>query len=131
MADPTEPSIERHGTLTGGRPGPPRFSKHVIHNHTLYIAGQVPYDLTDKSYKGQTEQVLKLIDTILEEGGSSKKNILKVCSFLRSIDEGADEYNAAWDAWCDRENLPVRTTIEAKLMSPEFLVEIDIVAAVQ
>lgn len=86
-----------------------------------------------------------------------------MCSFLRSIDEGADEYNAAWDAWCDRENLPVscdshflpsvspctasakvqqqhhasvammqvRTTIEAKLMSPEFLVEIDIVAAVQ
>ena len=86
---------------------------------------------------------------------------VQVCSFLRSIDEGADEYNAAWDAWCDRENLPVscdrysllcvspgtasaqvqqyqasamlqvRTTIEAKLMSPEFLVEIDIVAAVQ
>ncbi|DBB04211.1 TPA: hypothetical protein ACH3X1_013243 [Trebouxia sp. C0004] len=71
------------------------------------IAGQVPYDTTDKSYKGQTEQVLKLINTILEEGGSSKKNILKVCSFLQNIDEGADEYNAAWDAWCDRENLPV------------------------
>jgi enamine deaminase RidA (YjgF/YER057c/UK114 family) len=27
--------------------------------------------------------------------------------------------------------MQVRTTIEAKLMSPEFLVEIDIVAAVQ
>ncbi len=31
----------RHAKLTGGRPGPPRFSKHVIHNHTLYIAGEV------------------------------------------------------------------------------------------
>ncbi len=24
----------------------------------MCVAGQVPYDLTDKSYKGQTEQVL-------------------------------------------------------------------------
>ena len=34
-------SQRRHAKLTGGRPGPPRFSKHVIHNHTLYIAGEV------------------------------------------------------------------------------------------
>ncbi|KAL3154570.1 hypothetical protein ABBQ32_014026 [Trebouxia sp. C0010 RCD-2024] len=118
------------------------------------------------TYKGQTEQVLTLLDDILKEAGSCKQNILKVCSYLRSIDEGADGYNKAWDAWVDQQNLPVsasyldlcsashfvlcscvvqsfqfccmhtafvlqvRTTIEAKLMRPDFLVEIDLIAAV-
>lgn len=67
--------------LLGGRPGPARFSKVVMHQNTLYIAGafvdeclsyssvtppgstsntaagQVPFDTSDTTYKGQTEQV--------------------------------------------------------------------------
>lgn len=129
MSNPTAGGITRHGTLTGGRPGPPRFGKHVIYNDTVYVSGQVPYDTADTSYKGQTEQVLQLVEGILQEAGSSKQHILKVCTYLRSIDDGADGYNEAWDAWVDQQNLPVRTTIEAKLMRPDFLVEIDVVAA--
>ncbi|KAL3154571.1 hypothetical protein ABBQ32_014026 [Trebouxia sp. C0010 RCD-2024] len=97
---------------------------------TSLPSGQVPFDTSDMTYKGQTEQVLTLLDDILKEAGSCKQNILKVCSYLRSIDEGADGYNKAWDAWVDQQNLPVRTTIEAKLMRPDFLVEIDLIAAV-
>lgn len=31
----------------------------------------------------------------------------QVSAFLRDIDAGADEYNAAWDEWADQQNLPV------------------------
>lgn len=34
-------------------------------------------------------------------------NFIQVCSYLKSIDEGADGYNEAWDAWVDTQNLPV------------------------
>ena len=32
---------------------------------------------------------------------------IQVCSYLKNIDDGADGYNEAWDAWVDTQNLPV------------------------
>jgi enamine deaminase RidA (YjgF/YER057c/UK114 family) len=37
--------------------------------------------------------------------------------------------NAVWDAWVDKANPPARATSEGKLASPEYLVEIIVVAA--
>ena len=34
--------------------------------------------------------------------------VLQVCAYVRNIDDGADGYNEAWDAWADKQNLPVR-----------------------
>lgn len=38
--------------------------------------------------------------------------------------------NAAWDAWVVDGNAPVRCTVEAKLMNPDYKVEIKIIAAI-
>ncbi len=40
-----------------------------------------------------------------------------------------DEMNAAWDAWVDPANTPARATVEARLASPKYLVEIAVIAA--
>ena len=40
-----------------------------------------------------------------------------------------DEMNAAWEAWIDPANPPARATVEAKLASPDYLVEISVIAA--
>ena len=37
--------------------------------------------------------------------------------------------NAAWDAWVDPANPPCRACVEARLASPDFNVEIMVVAA--
>jgi enamine deaminase RidA (YjgF/YER057c/UK114 family) len=37
--------------------------------------------------------------------------------------------NAVWDAWIDPKNPPARATVEARLASPEYLVEIAVIAA--
>ncbi len=42
----------------------------------------------------------------------ASKSALQVCAYLRSIDEGADGYNKAWDAWSDKQNLPVGLMVE-------------------
>jgi enamine deaminase RidA (YjgF/YER057c/UK114 family) len=39
------------------------------------------------------------------------------------------EMNAAWDAWVSPGNTPARATVEAKLASPQYSVEIMVVAA--
>jgi len=39
------------------------------------------------------------------------------------------EMNEAWDAWVDPANLPARATVEARLASPDYKVEIAGIAA--
>jgi enamine deaminase RidA (YjgF/YER057c/UK114 family) len=39
------------------------------------------------------------------------------------------QMNAVWDAWVSPGNTPARATVEAKLASPDYVVEIMVVAA--
>jgi enamine deaminase RidA (YjgF/YER057c/UK114 family) len=39
------------------------------------------------------------------------------------------EMNAVWDAWVSPGNTPARATVEAKLATPDYKVEIMVVAA--
>jgi enamine deaminase RidA (YjgF/YER057c/UK114 family) len=106
----------------------PRMSGAVVHGNTVYLAGQVARD-GSTSVKGQTEQILKQIDELLRAAGSSKSNLLSATIYLASIST-FDEMNAVWDAWVDPSNTPARATVEAKLASPKYLVEIMVTAAV-
>jgi enamine deaminase RidA (YjgF/YER057c/UK114 family) len=105
----------------------PRMSQAVIHNSTVYLAGQVATDAT--TVKGQTEQVLGKIDALLAAVGSHKSRLLSATVYLSDM-KGYDDMNAVWDAWVDKSNAPGRATIEAKLASPKYLVEIAVIAAV-
>lgn len=105
----------------------PRMSQAVVHGNTVYLAGQVSGD--SPSVKGQTEGVLKKIDGLLATVGSSKSKLLSATIFLADM-KTYDEMNAVWDAWVDPANTPARATVEAKLASPKYLVEIAVVAAV-
>ncbi|HEV8440111.1 MAG TPA: RidA family protein [Methylomirabilota bacterium] len=104
----------------------PRMSQAVVHGDTVYLAGQVASD-PSAGVKGQTEQVLKKIDGLLATAGSSKSKLLSATVWLANMGT-YDEMNAAWDAWVDPDNTPARATVEARLASPKYLVEIAIVA---
>lgn len=105
----------------------PRMSQAVVHGNTVYLAGQVSGDAP--TVKGQTEAVLKKIDGLLAAIGSSKSKLLSATIFLADM-KTYDEMNAVWDAWVDPTNTPARATVEAKLASPKYRVEIAVVAAV-
>jgi enamine deaminase RidA (YjgF/YER057c/UK114 family) len=102
------------------------MSGAVVHNNTVYLAGQVAEGPT---VKAQTESVLKKIDDLLAAAGSSKANLLSATIYLADI-RGFDEMNAVWDAWVSSGNTPARATVEARLANPKYLVEIMVVAAV-
>jgi len=105
----------------------PRMSQAVIHGGVVYLAGQVgnPGD----SVTDQTKTILERVEALLERSGSDKSRILQATIWLASMDDFA-EMNAVWDAWVDPANPPARACGESKLATPDYTVEIIIVAAV-
>jgi len=104
-----------------------RMSQIVIHGDTVYLAGQVAND-AGAGIKLQTQQVLQKIDDLLAEAGSDKTKILSAQVWLASMGHFA-QMNAVWDAWVAEGHAPARACIEARLATPDLLVEIGIVAA--
>jgi enamine deaminase RidA (YjgF/YER057c/UK114 family) len=104
-----------------------RLSEMVVHNGTVYLAGQVAAD-AKQDITGQVKQVLAQIDSLLAEVGSDKTKILSVTIFLPSMAD-FPALNAVWETWVPAGNCPARATVEAKLAGPEYKVEIQVIAA--
>ena len=104
----------------------PRMSDIVIHNNTIYLAGQV--GSPGSNVATQTKEILATIDGLLEKAGSDKTKILQAIIWHSDMSTFA-EMNAVWDAWAPQGHTPARATGEAKLAAPEYKVEIIITAA--
>jgi enamine deaminase RidA (YjgF/YER057c/UK114 family) len=117
----TAMKIERHETG-------PRMSKAVIHGDTVYLAGIVADNPKGKSTAEQTRSILKQIDSFLTAAGTNKTKLLSANIWVTDMANFA-EMNAVWDAWVSPGNTPARATVEAKLASPDYKIEIMVVAA--
>ena len=106
-----------------------RMSQAVVHGDTVYLAGQVATNTAGGSMTDQAKEVLQQIDALLAEAGTDKSKILTANIYILDLATFAD-LNAVWDAWVSPGNAPTRTTIETKLASPKYAVEIGVVAAV-
>jgi enamine deaminase RidA (YjgF/YER057c/UK114 family) len=113
-------------TITRIAPGP-RMSRAVVHGDTIYLAGHVSADRA-LGVGGQTRAILERIDLLLSEAGSDKSKLLSVQVWLADI-ATFEEMNEVYDAWVDTAHPPTRATVEAKLASPDYLVEIAGVAS--
>lgn len=103
-----------------------RMSQAVIHGDTIYLAGQVGEPGDD--VVAQTRTALAEVDALLAQCGSDKSKILSAQVWLADIADFA-AMNSVWDAWVDAANPPARATCEAKLATPDYLVEVLVVAA--
>ena len=103
----------------------PRMSDIVIHNNTVYLAGQVGEGTTVAE---QTRDILAQVDAALAKAGTDKSKLLQAIIWLDDMANFA-EMNAVWDAWVDPANTPARATGEAKLAAPKYKVEIIVTAA--
>ena len=113
-------SIKRH------QPGPV-LSRAVEYGGLVYLAGQTA-DNKNASCKEQAEEVLKKIDSLLAAAGTSKAKLLSANVWLTDIRE-KDQMDAAWKAWVDPDNKPVRACVESRLATAVTRVEIMVTAA--
>lgn len=105
----------------------PRMSQAVINGNTVYLAGVVADD-TKQDVKGQTKQILAKIDRLLAAAGTDKSKLLSANIWLTDISTWA-QMNEVWDAWVSPGNTPARATVEAKLATPAYKIEIMVQAA--
>ena len=106
-----------------------RLSQAVVAGGLVYLAGQVADD-TSKDVTSQTEQVLEKIDRLLGQAGTDKTRLLTVTIYLADIADFA-RMNAVWDRWVPAEARPARATVESKLATPAYRVEMQAIAALR
>ncbi|GGD27165.1 RidA family protein [Aureimonas glaciei] len=104
-----------------------RMSAAVVHGDTVYLAGQVGTAGDDVT--AQTMTALAEVDRLLALAGTDKSKILNATIWLADIADFG-KMNAVWDAWVDPANPPARATGESKLATPDYLVEVIVIAAV-
>jgi enamine deaminase RidA (YjgF/YER057c/UK114 family) len=107
----------------------PRMSQAVIHNGTVYLAGQVATGARSGTVVEQMNDVLSKIDLLLAEAGSDKSRILSATIWLTDM-AAFSEMNEVWDAWVVPDATPARATVVSpQLASTDFKLEVSIVAA--
>ena len=106
----------------------PRMSKVVVHGNTVYLAGIVADNPKGKSVGDQTKDIVRQIDDFLAKAGTDKTKLLSANIWITDM-ANFTEMNAVWDAWVSPGNTPARATVEAKLATPDYKVEIMVVAA--
>jgi enamine deaminase RidA (YjgF/YER057c/UK114 family) len=103
-----------------------RMSQAVVANGFVFLAGQVAPD-PSADVAGQTRQVLAEIDRLLALAGSGKERIVSATIYLADVASFA-EMNREWEAWVHPDGKPARATVEAKMVAPEYKVEIQVTA---
>ena len=123
-------SIKRYQVSTAPKPAGP-YSHAVAANGFLYTAGFGPIDpatgaVTGTEISEQTRQVLRNVGTVLEAAGLGFGDVVKSTVHLADVVRDFAGFNVAYAEFFT-DGFPVRTTVGSTL--PNFLVEIDVVAA--
>jgi 2-iminobutanoate/2-iminopropanoate deaminase len=97
----------------------------------VFVSGQVPRDpatgkIVGETIEEQTKQVLENIKAILEAGGATLADVVKVSAHLTDLSL-FDGYNKVYVTYFP-DPKPTRTTVGSQLLG--FLVEIDAIAYV-
>ncbi|KAB8223200.1 YjgF-like protein [Aspergillus novoparasiticus] len=120
--------------LTPNAPAPmPVLSQGVICNGMAYVSGSLGIDpSTGRFVEGtaadRTDQIFRNISAILQEAGSSLKNIVKVNIFLTDM-SNLQIMNEAYAKKIPEGVKPVRTCVAVKELLSGSDVEIECIAA--
>jgi 2-iminobutanoate/2-iminopropanoate deaminase len=107
------------------------YSQAVVHGDLAFVAGQLGIDaetaqVVEGGIEAQTEQVMKNLGAILEEAGTSLRNVLKASIFLVDLgDFGA--MNEVYARYVGPD-FPARATVQIAGLPSGALVEIEVVA---
>ncbi len=99
----------------------------------VFVSGTTPFSkdlqIAKGDFEAQMNQVMRNIIDILAEAGTSLDKVVKTNVILVRIEDFA-EMNRIYSTFFEDGNFPARTTIEAPLAHPDFLLEIECVAEV-
>lgn len=107
------------------------YSQGIATDDMVFTAGQVPLtpegDMVEGGVAEQTERALKNVAAVLEAGGSSLEDAVKVTVFLNDIDDFG-EMNSTYEEFFEDEP-PARSAVEVGEVPLGAAVEIEAVGA--
>ena len=105
------------------------YSQGIATEDLVFTAGQIPLtpdgETVDSTVAEQTRQALENVAAVLEAGGSSLEDAVKITVFLNDIDD-FDEMNSTYQEFFDDEP-PARSAVEAGNIPKGAAVEIEAV----
>ena len=106
------------------------YSQAVKTGGLVYTSGQIPIDpatgaIEAQDITGQTEQVMRNLDAVLQAAGSSLERAVKTLCFLKSMDDFAafNEVYARYFA-----GKPARSCVAVASLPKGALVEVEVIA---
>lgn len=107
------------------------YSQAIIHNDTIYVSAQLPIDpVTGEKKFGsigeETDRILKNIDIILNETGSSKDYIIKTTVYISDMSLW-DGVNKIYSCFF-QSHKPARTVVSVKEIHYGFKIAIEAIA---
>jgi 2-iminobutanoate/2-iminopropanoate deaminase len=108
------------------------YSQALTHGGLIFTSGQIPLSPETGAVVGstiteQTEQVLKNLKAVLEEGGSDFSKVLKTTCFLSDMGNFA-AFNEVYGKYFTGK--PARSTVAVKQLPKDVLVEVEAIAVV-
>ena len=106
------------------------YSQAVVLNGMVYTSGQIALtpdgQMLEDDVILQTKQVLKNLEAVLVEAGSSLQNVVKTTIFIADMDDFATINEIYAEAFGSHK--PARSTVAVKTLPKNALVEIDAIA---
>lgn len=107
------------------------YSQAIKANGFIFVSGQTPIDpatqqLIEGDVRVQTERVLRNVQAILEQAGSSMDKVVRCGVFLKDINDFT-AMNEVYGTFF-KTNAPARSTVQAARLPKDCIVEIDAIA---
>lgn len=107
------------------------YAQAIVHDDLVFVAGQIGVDpqsnqVVDGGIEAQTDQIMKNIETILVEAGSSLANVLKASIFIVDFDD-FPAMNQVYASYVGPD-FPARATVQIAGLPSGALVEIEVIA---
>ena len=106
------------------------YSQAIVCGELVFTSGQIAIDpavgdIVAKDITGQTEQVMKNLQAVLAEAGTSMENAVKTTCFLADIADFA-AFNSVYGNYFTSK--PARSCVAAKALPKGALVEVEVIA---
>lgn len=108
------------------------YSQAVVCNGMVYTSGQIAINPETNTVEatditGQTEQIMKNLDAVLKEAGSSFENAVKTTCFIADMNDfGA--FNEVYAKYFTTK--PARSCVAVKTLPKNVLAEVEVIAVV-
>jgi 2-iminobutanoate/2-iminopropanoate deaminase len=108
------------------------YSQGIKIGNLVYTSGQIPVNAatgeTAQGIEAQTRQSLENVKAVLEAGGSSMKNAVKLLIFIKDMNDFI-KINEVYGQFFT-ENYPARSCVEVARLPKDVLIEIEAIGIV-